>query len=154
MKSLRLKLFRAIPTIAIILTTFAVFTPTANAQASPEDALRSFYKWYLHEVVANHPPTRTSAKVSAASSARLRTWFRSRTGREWDADYFIDAQDYDDDWATNIAVSKASVSGNRADMTVTLGPKKSAANAIGQRELKIKMVKEAGGWKIDRVNGH
>jgi hypothetical protein len=140
--------------LIVIFCALLVFASSASAQASPEDTLRSFYKWYLQAVVANHPPTRTSAKVSAASSARLRTWFRSRTGREWDADYFIDAQDYDDDWATNIAVSKATINGNRANLTVTLGPKKSAANAIGQRELKIKMVKETGGWKIDRVNGH
>lgn len=140
--------------LIVVICTLFVLAASAPAQASPEDTLRSFYKWYLHAVVTNQPPNRTSAKVSAASSARLRTWFRSRTGREWDADYFIDAQDYDDDWATNIAVSKASVTGNRADLTVTLGPKKNAANAIGQRELKIKMVKEAGGWKIDRVNGH
>ena len=140
--------------LIFVIFSILFFTALGWAQASPEDTLRSFYKWYLHTVVTNHPPTRTSAKVSAASSARLRSWFRSRTGREWDADYFIDAQDYDDDWATNIAVSKANISGNRADVTVTLGPTKSAANAIGQRELKIKMVKESGGWKIDRVNGH
>lgn len=140
--------------LLIIVFSLVTLTTSAPAQASPEGTLRSFYKWYLHAVVTNLPPNRTSAKVSAASSARLRTWFRSRTGREWDADYFIDAQDYDDDWATNIAVSKAAITGNRADLTVTLGSKKNAANAIGQRELKIKMVKEAGGWKIDRVNGH
>jgi len=140
--------------VIVIVCSLLVLAASAPAQASPEDTLKSFYKWYLHATVTNNPPARTSAKVSAASSARLRAWFRTRTGREWDADYFIDAQDYDDDWATNIAVSKASITGNRADLTVTLGPKKSPANAIGQRELKIKMVKEAGGWKIDRVNGH
>ncbi|HEY2866463.1 MAG TPA: DUF3828 domain-containing protein [Pyrinomonadaceae bacterium] len=140
--------------LILIACSLLILAGSASAQASPEDALKSFYKWYLHSVVANDPPTRTSAKVSAASSTRLRTWFRSSTGREWDADYFIDAQDYDDDWATNIAVSKARLNGSRADLIVTLGPKKSPEHAIGQRELKVKMVKEAGGWKIDRVNGH
>jgi len=140
--------------LIVIACALLILASSAAAQSSPEQALQSFYKWYLHELVANRPASRTSAKVSAASSARLRTWFRSRTGREWDADYFIDAQDYDDDWATNIAVSKATINDKRADVTVTLGPKKSPEHAIGQRELKIKMIKEAGGWKIDRVNGH
>lgn len=138
----------------VVLCSVAFFSVSAAAQSSPEQTLQSFYKWYMHEVVANHPPTRTSAKVSAASSARLRTWFRSKAGREWDADYFIDAQDYDDDWATNIAVSKAAIHGDRADLSVTLGPAKKSVNAIGQHVLKIKMVKEAGGWKIDHVNGY
>ena len=138
----------------LIACSLLILNGSALAQATPEDTLRSFYQWYLHATVTNNPPARSSAKVSAASSARLRTWFRSKTGREGDADYFIDAQDYDDDWATNILVSKARISGNRADLTVTLGPAKKSPNAIGQHVLKVKMVKESGGWKIDHVNGY
>jgi hypothetical protein len=141
-------------TAGLVLAGLAILPVSARAQASPEDTLRGFYKWYLHELNADRTPRWTSAKVSAVSSARLRSWFRSKTGREWDADYFIDAQDSDKDWETNIAISKAAINGSRADVTVTLGPKTPAPNAIGQRVLKIKMVKETGGWKIDHINGN
>jgi len=41
---------------------------SSNAQVSPEDTLRGFYKWYLHEINAERSPKWTSAKVSAISS--------------------------------------------------------------------------------------
>ena len=138
----------------LVLAGIVILPAAVRAQSSPEDTLRSFYKWYLHELNAERSPRWTSAKVSNVSSTRLRKWFQSKTGREWDADYFIDAQDLDKDWETNVAISKPAITGNRADVEVTLGPKTPAPNAIGQRVLKIKMVKESGGWKIDRVNGH
>jgi uncharacterized protein DUF3828 len=138
----------------LVLAGLVILPASVRAQGSPEDTLRNFYKWYLHELNADRSPRWTSAKVTSVSSARLRSWFRSKAGREWDADYFIDAQDFDKDWETNIAVSKAVISGSRADVAVTLGPKNPAPNAVGQQVLKIKMVKETGGWKIDHVNGH
>jgi len=138
-----------------MISLLLLFSAPAWAQASsPEGTVTGFYKWYLHELNAERYPGRTSAKVAAVSSARLNRWFRTKTGREWDADYFIDAQDFDKDWETNIAVSNVAVHGSNADLHVTLGPKKPAANAIGQHVLKIKMVKEAGKWKIDHVDGY
>jgi len=149
-------LIRGLSVMPLLIAGIIAFSLpiSSNAQVSPEDTLRGFYKWYLHELNAERSPNWTSAKVSAISSSRLRTWFRSKAGREWDADYFIDAQDYDKDWETNIAISAPAITGHRADVTVTLGPKTPAPNSIGQRVLKIKLVKESGGWKIDHVNGN
>jgi len=126
----------------------------SQASKSPEQTVKDFYRWYLHELNAEREPRKERTKVNAVVSARLKRWFSSKAGREWDADYFIDAQDFDKDWETNIAVSKAVIRGNNADLRVTLGPKIKAPNAIGQHVLKLKMVKEAGGWKIDHVNGY
>ena len=147
-------IFRSAALFLCVVGILTLSTDKISAQATPEQTLTTFYKWYLHELNAERSPGPTSTKVSAVSSTRLRSWFRSKAGREWDADYFIDAQDLDKDWETNIAVDKAAIAGSRADVTVTLGPKNSEPNAIGPRVLRIKMLKETGGWKIDRVNGH
>jgi hypothetical protein len=136
----------------LFLIAIVAFPVAASAQASPETTLKSFYKWYMHELNANHVPQR-STKAGTASSARLKHWFTTKAGREWDADYFIDAQDFDKSWETNIATSNAAINGTHADVTVTLGTKTSSKDGFMQT-LNIKMVKEGGAWKIDRVNGH
>src|SRR5262249_29797600 len=114
----------------------------------------AFYKWYVHELVAEKDPRNEKAKINAATSARLQRWFRSKQGREWDADYFIDAQDWDPKWETHISTSKAIIKGNNADLRITLDPVIKAVNSMSPHTLSIKMVKEGGIWKIDHVNGY
>jgi len=126
----------------------------AAAQSSPEASLKAFYKWYLHELSLEHYPRPTTAHVNSAISARLRSWFRSKEGREWDADYFIDAQDWDPKWETHINTTKAIINGNKADVRVILGPQVKAVNSMSPHTLRIKMVKEKNGWKIDHINGY
>jgi len=139
----------------VTLLFFPLFSAIpASAQATPDGALKSFYKWYLGELNAERYPRPSSPKVQAAVSSRLKRWFKSKEGREWDADYFINAQDFEKDWQSSIVVSNVSIRGNNADMRLTLGPKNSDPNSMGQRVLKIKMVKEAGGWKIDHVDNY
>jgi hypothetical protein len=132
----------------------AVSTATTSAQATPEKTLATFYKWYLHELSAERYPRPTSAKVNAIISTRLRNWFKSKTGREWDADYFIDAQDWDPKWETHIKTTDAVIKGNNAELRVILGPEVKAVNSMSPHTLRIKMVKEQGGWKIDHINGY
>ena len=140
---------------AVMAVGFIAIAPAVtNAQSSPEATLTAFYKWYLRELRLEHYPKRTSPKVDAAISARLRKWFRTGEGREWDADYFIDAQDWDPKWETHIDVTKAAINGNNADVRVILGPRVKAVNSMSPHTLRIKMVKEKGGWKIDHINGY
>ena len=134
---------------------FITITPClASAQATPEATLTAFYKWYIHELVSERVPSRVSAKVNAVASARLQRWFRTREGKSWDADYFIDAQDFDPKWETHIDVSKPVINGNNADVRVILGPRVKAVDSMSPHTLRIKMVKERGGWKIDHINGY
>ncbi|HEX8096530.1 MAG TPA: DUF3828 domain-containing protein, partial [Pyrinomonadaceae bacterium] len=70
------------------------------------------------------------------------------------ADFFIDAQDWDEGWEKNISVSKATIQGAHATVTVTLkGGKPLADNKTFDNKLRVGLRKEAGGWKIDTVNG-
>jgi hypothetical protein len=123
-------------------------------QGSPEQIVTAFYKWYLHELSLEHNPRPTTPKVNAVISTRLRKWFKSKEGKEWDADYFIDAQDWDPKWETHIKTTTAVVRGNNADLRVILGPEVKAVDAMSPHTLRIKMVKESGGWKIDHINGY
>jgi len=86
-------------------------------------------------------------------SARLRRWFKSKEGREWDADYIIDAQDWDPKWEGHIQTSRAVIDGNAAEFRMTLGPRVKATGGMSPHTIRMKMVKERGAWKIDRING-
>jgi hypothetical protein len=141
----------------LLVTLFSILlfsSISASAQAAPEATLKSFYRWYLGELNAERYPRPSSPKVQAVASARLKRWFRSKEGREWDADYFINAQDFDKDWQSSIVVSNINIRGGNAEVRLTLGPKRKDPNSMGQRVLKIKMVKERGGWKIDHVDNY
>ena len=154
MRSSRFSVFQRALTVAILLAGLVLAPSNANAQTSPEITLTAFYKWYLRELRLEHYPRPTTAKVNAAISARLRQWFKTGEGREWDADYFIDAQDWDPKWETHINVTKAVIKGNNADVRVILGPRVKAVNSMSPHTLRIKMVREGGGWKIDHINGY
>jgi hypothetical protein len=155
MRSLRIKTILR-PLVFALVTggVLAIFPTVSSAQATPEATLTAFYKWYLHELVAEHYPEHTSPKVSAISSARLKKWFKTKAGREWDADYFIDAQDWDPKWETHIKATPAVIKGNNADLRIILGPEVKAVNSMSPHTLRIKMVKENGAWKIDHINGY
>ena len=155
MRSLRFNdTFRTAAVILFSAGILAFMPATASSQSSPEQTLTGFYKWYLHELSLERYPRPTTPKVNAAISTRLRRWFKSKEGREWDADYFIDAQDWDPKWETHIKTSKAVVAGNKADIRLILGPQVKAVNSMSPHTLRIKMVKENGGWKIDHINGY
>jgi hypothetical protein len=139
---------------AVFLTVAIFYAPSIHAQSTPEQTLTTFYKWYLHELVAEKDPRNNNAKINAATSARLQRWFRSKEGREWDADYFTDAQDWDPKWEGHISTSEAVITRNTAELRITLGPRVKAVNSMSPHTLRVKMVRERGAWKIDRVNGH
>jgi len=146
--------FRVVVLLFILCGIVVLLPAASNAQASPEQTLTTFYKWYLHEFSLEHNPRPTSSKVDGVVSSRLRKWFKSKEGREWDADYFIDAQDWDPKWETHIKTTTPVINGNTAEVRVILGPNVKAANSMSPHTLKIKMVKESGAWKIDHINGH
>ncbi|UOD33279.1 DUF3828 domain-containing protein [Massilia violaceinigra] len=58
-----------------------------------------------------------------------------------DADYFIQAQDYHDDWEKNISVAKSRISGNAATVRVTPGAGK---ESIQRLELTLKKKRASG----------
>ena len=82
-------------------------------------------------------------------STRLGRWFYSKAGQNYDADIFTQGQDWNEAWANNINVGKATIKGNTAVVKLDLG----SPPDDWIKRLNISLVKEAGIWKIDRVKG-
>jgi hypothetical protein len=87
-------------------------------------------------------------------SRRLGRWLYSPAYAEYGADYFIDAQDWDENWVKSITATQAVIKGNSATLRLTLGAAKSSNPGFGKHTLAIKLVKENGLWKIDRVGNN
>lgn len=140
--------------IQIVLLIALVFAGGAYAQTqeTPETVVRNFYKWYLTELGAERNPRNNRQVVLKASSRRLGKWYFSPAYSEWGADYFINAQDFDDHWAQNLTVSKAVIKGNTATTKITFSVPKTEYGPAYKRTLSVKLVKESGLWKIDTVD--
>ena len=134
--------------IALLLFFIGSFGATAKAADSPEQTAKSFYQWYLKEISREN--NRINKKeVLKYVSKRLGKWYVSKAYEEYDADYFIDAQDFDDKW--QVSTTTAVIKGNTATLKVLLAVPK-AKKSDWTNTLTIKMVKEDGAWKIDSVN--
>jgi len=121
---------------------------------TPDQTAKTFYKWYMHELNAERNPTDEKAKLRQFVSARLAKWLGSKAYEDYGADYFIDAQDWGRDWENNIQISKVVVTGNSATLRIKLiQPRSGPTPEMGDKILDLKLLKEAGAWKIDRVTG-
>jgi hypothetical protein len=111
----------------------------------------SFYKWYVGQIKADKSPMKNRAMIRRHVSARLWRWLNSSAYGEYGADYFIAAQDFDSDW-DQAKVSDVRINGNVARLKVTLGQPKARDKGIGTHSLDLRLVKQSGAWKIDRVS--
>jgi hypothetical protein len=111
--------------IAAITAFLACFT-VMFANSAPPDAKKSpatvaaeFYRWYVKTIETNRDPiadfpTELSTYVSKSLIAEIRHAMASEDGLE--ADYFIQAQDYFDDWSTNARVTRSTIHGSTATL--------------------------------------
>jgi hypothetical protein len=141
-----------------MLFLVAINLPTAETSAlaqtsmTPEATVRRFYEWYLHALNQDEEPLeKHQAEMSKFVTQRLMTSLNRALKRPEgiDADFFIDAQDWDPTWEKNISVSIAGIQGTRATVSVTL----KGGESFGNRKLRVGLRKEGGVWKIDSVNG-
>ena len=123
-----------------------VKTPPAEAQAAdgPEAVVRGFYGWYLGEFKRdNWQPLKNRREALKY----LTPAFQRRAPRlsgEMGADVIICAQDWDEGWATNYTVGRATVRGAKATTVVRL--------PVGNDEavkIKVSLVKRGDAWRID-----
>lgn len=125
---------------------------TAHARVGvqpPERIVGEFYEWYLGELAASRYPLTDARQTLASYVARsllrqIERRMNSKDGLE--ADYFIQAQDYLDDWPAHIAVTPPTVKGRVATARVTLG-----ASAASRTDLDVTLGRDAHDWKITRV---
>lgn len=124
--------------------------PAKSSTATPEASIRSFYQWYVTALIANRDPMKQRAEMKRFATDRLLNEIeKMKKGPEGlNGDYFLDAQDFDDQWAKKIAVSNVKVEGAKATAHVLLD------GGEGMRKkLVVDLVNEAGSWKIDEVQG-
>ena len=120
-----------------------------TAAVKPDAVAIKFYKWYLLEMKANHDPVSGDRKALAAYvSAPLlhEIEVRMKSPDGLDADYFIQAQDYLDDWVSSVSAKTTNMQSSTATTVVTLGGKPESLY-----RLSVTWVKESGDWKIRRV---
>jgi hypothetical protein len=142
--------FALVATTALSLPAYAA-EPAKTAGATPEATIRSFYNWYVTALVANRDPMKQRAEMKRFATDRLvKEIDKMKKGPEGlNGDYFLDAQDFDEQWAKKISVSNVKIEGAKATAHVLLdGPE-------GMRKkLVVQLVNDAGAWKIDKVQGH
>ena len=142
---------------ALLSSTRCEAKTSSTSVISISARVTRFYRLYMGEFdkskgdLASNDQTRSRA-IKTYSSRRLRRWLASPTYREYGSDYFIDAQDFRNDW-NQAHVSEVKVQGNSATLRVVLGSPKPTGQ-LGSQTLRLKMVREEGAWKIDRVNGN
>lgn len=135
----------------VFVLGFSSATPAAEpSTANPSDAIRSFYRWYVTELIANRNPMDNRKELKRFATERLLNEIdKMKTGPDGlDGDYFVDAQDFDNLWAKNITVSNLKVSGKNASAEVLL-----AGKGEMRRKLKVNLVSDGAAWKIDKVQG-
>ena len=158
-----MKLHRIAPLFSLIA---ALFSTSASAQLkaasssmdrSPEIVVKEFYKWYIHSVSHNIDPFKTDKPtlkkfVTTKLILKIERIAREMASQDYDSDYFLEAQrDYpdspnlEDEWMTNVSVSKTIVRGATATLTVSFGE-----NGALARE-RVSLVQDGGVWKIDNV---
>ena len=122
----------------------------AKAADTPEQTAKTFYEWYLRELnrEGGNPIDQKTVLAKYATKRLLRQIDAWRKAEEYDADYFINAQDYDENW--RVSTGKAVVNGSTARLKIKLAAPKAGKNNWIQN-LSIKMLKEGGAWKIDTV---
>lgn len=125
-----------------------LFLGSAALAQSPDQAAARFYRWYMHSLAINQDPLRQSpVQMSAYVSQGLMSELTRRTRRKGlRADYFIQAQEFMDDWTTDIRVLKPRIAGNLATVVVVLGSTEET-----RRRLALTLARDGADWKIAMV---
>lgn len=119
---------------------------TSSTAATPESAVKDFYRWYIGRLNLNKDPL---GKEKTALSKYITPEFLRKAPKllaQTDADVFICAQDWDKDWGKNVKTSNLSIQGTVATVNVTLSGKEM------NHKLKVKLKQLSGAWKIDKID--
>jgi Protein of unknown function (DUF3828) len=141
---------RIVVLVAIVAALGIASAPAAESAAAPEDCIRNFYHWYVTNLVANRDPMKQRSEIRRYATERLlREIDKMVKGPDGlDGDYFVDAQDFDPLWAKNISISEVQIHGDKSTALVLLNGGKGM-----RKKLFVHLAKEAGTWKVDKVQG-
>lgn len=123
--------------------------PAAQPQSpAPETVAREFYQWYLRALYKDQEPFKDKAAIGKYVTPRLINQLTILMNRPdgLDYDYFLNAQDYGDEWDEKISTSKVKIEGLVAKMEVSFGNPTDPDHRV---KVTLKQLK--GVWKIDKV---
>jgi Protein of unknown function (DUF3828) len=137
----------ALGALIVLGQLFAGSVALARAR-TPEQAAAQFYRWYMQSLAMSQDPLRQSpVQLSMYVSKGLISELKHRMSRKGQhADYFIQAQEFMEDWTTDIKVVRPKVQGNVASVVVGLG-----ATPDTRRWLALTLTRDGGDWKISMV---
>lgn len=139
---------RTIATVLALLASVAFLSVPAQTQqaATPEEIVRGFYSWYLHQLsIENGEPLKQKTTALKYLTPQLYT-NAPRLTRRMDADIFICAQDWDKGWEKNFTVSPPQIKNTSATTTVTL-----PSGDTDKLNIDVTLLKSAAGWRINKV---
>ena len=139
---------RTISGLVALTAMMAFLSAPARAQhaAAPEDVVRGFYSWYLHQLSGeNANPLKQ--KTTALKYLTPQLYAKApRLIRQMDADIFICAQDWDKDWEKKFSLTPPQIEKNSATTTVTL-----PSGETDKININATLIKTAAGWRINKV---
>lgn len=143
-----MKRIAALLVLAAVMATYPL--RAAEVNATPEDCIRNFYRWYVNNLVANRDPMKQRQEIRRYATERLLKEIgkMEKGPNGLDGDYFVDAQDFDPLWAKRIEISAVKVQGDKCTARVVLDGAKEM-----RKKLLVHLAKETGSWKVDRVQG-
>jgi ABC-type transporter MlaC component len=132
----------------VLIAIMACLSTLTSAQqaAAPQDVVRGFYYWYLHQLtLENVNPLKQ--KTTALKYLTPQLYANApRLIRRMDADIFICAQDWDKGWEKNFSVGPSDIKTNTTTTTVTL-----PSGETDQVKIDVTLIKTASGWRINKV---
>ena len=135
-------------TLAIAIAACIYPAQAGSADKAPKESIRAFYHWYMEAVIAGESPMQTKRKDMKQFVTDRFLNEIDQTTKETNglgADPFLQSQDTDNGWKSNIAVTKLKITGSTATAKVELKGKDLS------RKLSVSLVHEQGIWKLDQV---
>lgn len=124
-------------------------SPESRQSLLPERSVRDFYKWYLEALKQQINPLKECRPELSriVTSALMKKLVKKMEGAEGiRVDYFLNAQDYDDDWGNQVNVTTKDKEEGHVVLDVILSGKQ-----IPNHRLEISLIREGRDWKIDGV---
>ena len=148
LRVLRVVTLALFATLALPPTAIAATDVTQTQEASIQRVLGEFYKSYIALISEDREPAHAFFAKSVSAELLRKIKKLSSVEGGLGADYFLDAQDYLDEWKENIVIAPITVAGNRAKAVVSLG-----LSAAGRHQLSVDLVRINHQWKITKVRG-
>ena len=125
----------------VIIALMTACSDGPNAQAL--ESLKTFYKGYIAET-SKLPENRAAVESLKAQHCTAR-YLKQLAAEDLEADPFLNAQDVEESWASNLEVTPDDVVQNQFAVCYT------ASFDNSKHCVEVTMVEDGGSWKIDNI---